>query len=287
MSASMINESMLLAAEMGGELVKKQTDAKSRSLCWALCAITVLSLVTYASYLFLAQLRVLPSNQVCGLILERRSRKQRWSEKLSRDRMREIYLLKLVSVRPLSVTSPGVSVGACVLHWRLDQTKRPTFPVSELPRVLNVVGKAPKRIALHLTASPKTQEKMKVIWQNMGDLSNGVEFRDNALVIKTPGQYFVYTQLVFYSGHCQGNTIFLSHELTKLSSSDRLKTLLLSSLKSACHYGQHGDPWFKTIYQGAVFELAAGDQIFSQVSRNSVYYVDSKAGSSYFGLFAL
>ncbi|XP_067829846.1 tumor necrosis factor-like [Heptranchias perlo] len=156
-----------------------------------------------------------------------------------------------------------------------------------LPRLMNVVGRAPKKIAVHLTASPTTRGKRKVMWQKKGVLPEGVGFRDNSLVIKTPGLYFVYTQVVFYSRGCQDQSIFLSHELAKLSTSYRSKVTLLSAMKSACHAGRHDDPWYRASYQGAVFEFAEGDKIFARVGANTAHYVNTEEGKSYFGLFAL
>uniref|UniRef100_UPI00398F1FEB tumor necrosis factor-like n=1 Tax=Pristiophorus japonicus TaxID=55135 RepID=UPI00398F1FEB len=160
---------------------------------------------------------------------------------------------------------------------------------SGLPRLMKQLGNDPRgKIAAHLTAS-QTLKGEKVIWQDVADSTfvEGVEFRDNRFIIKTPGQYFVYTQVVFYSGDCQGNTIFLSHELAKVSPSYPEEFLLLKATKSACQYGPRTETWYKTSYQGAVFEFEAGDQIFSRVSEKAVGYVDASEGKSFFGIFAL
>ncbi|XP_078422629.1 tumor necrosis factor-like [Cetorhinus maximus] len=170
-----------------------------------------------------------------------------------------------------------------------DLAENPSFPIPGLLHLMKRVGNDPRRrIAAHLTAS-KTAKGKKVIWQNEADstFTEGVEFRDNHLVIKTPGQYFVYTQVVFYSVGCQEQTIYLNHELTKLSSDYPEEALLLKATKSTCHYGQHRAPWFKTSYHGAIFEFEEGDQIFSRVSEAVVTYVDITQGKSFFGIFAL
>ncbi|XP_078075189.1 tumor necrosis factor-like [Mustelus asterias] len=160
---------------------------------------------------------------------------------------------------------------------------------SGLPHLMKRVGDDPRgRIAAHLTASTFDKGK-NIVWQNDADstFAEGVEFWGNHFVIKTPGQYFVYTQVVFYSVGCQDQTVYLSHELAKLSSSYPEEALLLSATKSACHYGKHGDPWYKTSYQGAVFEFEEGDQIFSRVNEETVGYVDTAQGKSFFGIFAV
>ncbi|XP_078422349.1 tumor necrosis factor-like [Cetorhinus maximus] len=245
----MSSKHTLLAAEAGGECGEKQTGVKSCFLGRAFCVIAVLGSVTFTAYLLLCQLGVIPSKQKTALIVKG-----------------ERYLL----ADPLN---------------------------DELPSLMKVIGRGPEKITVHLTASRKTKGEKRVTWQNTESLPSGVEFKDNSLVIKTPGQYFVYTQVVFYSDSCKDKTIYMSHELAKLSASYGDRTTLLSAVKSVCHPVQcrpppthgprPGDPWYKTIYQGAIFEFLEGDRIFSGVSENSVRYVNTEVGKTYFGLFAL
>ncbi|XP_048450794.1 tumor necrosis factor-like, partial [Rhincodon typus] len=160
---------------------------------------------------------------------------------------------------------------------------------NSLPRLMKQVGSGPRpRIAAHLTASP-SREKENVIWQNESDstFTEGVEFRDNCFIIKRPGQYFVYTQVVFHSMGCQQRAIYLSHELAKLSPSYPEETILLKTAKSSCHSRQRREPWYKTSYQGAIFEFIEGDQIFSRVNEDATGYVDTTEGKSFFGIFAV
>ncbi|XP_048376274.1 tumor necrosis factor-like [Stegostoma tigrinum] len=160
---------------------------------------------------------------------------------------------------------------------------------SGLPRLMKQVGSDPRpRIAAHLTASARN-EKKNIIWQNLSDstFTEGVEFRDNSIIIKRPGQYFVYTQVVFHSMGCEQQAIYLSHELTKQSASYPEEAILLKATKSACHSHQRREPWYKTSYQGAIFEFLEGDQIFSRVNEDAVGYADTTEGKTFFGIFAL
>ncbi|XP_072405775.1 tumor necrosis factor-like [Chiloscyllium punctatum] len=160
---------------------------------------------------------------------------------------------------------------------------------SGLPLLMKQVGSDPRpRIAAHLTASP-TSKGGTVIWQNESDstFTEGLEFRDNHLIIKRPGQYFVYTQVVFHSMECQPQAVYLSHELSKLSPSYPEESILLKATKSACHTHQRKEPWYKTSYQGAIFEFLEGDQIFSRVNEETTGYVDTSEGKTFFGIFAV
>ncbi|XP_051899472.1 lymphotoxin-alpha-like [Pristis pectinata] len=160
---------------------------------------------------------------------------------------------------------------------------------SDLPRLMKQVGSDPRgKIAAHLTAD-STVKVGEVIWQKDTDstFTEGVDFENNGLVIKTPGQYFVYTQVVFYHGGCQDKAIYLSHNITLHSNSYDDETLLLKATKSVCHYGPHQQHWYKTSYQGAIFQFGEGDHIFSKVSEKVESYVDRTLGKTFFGIFAL
>ncbi|XP_078075380.1 tumor necrosis factor-like [Mustelus asterias] len=170
------------------------------------------------------------------------------------------------------------------------------LPVTRLhdepPRPLGVVGEAPKRIAVHLIAKYRVLGAKSVTWQTTRDLPPGVEFTENGFVIKAPGLYFVYTQAVFRSAGCPRHIVYLSHKLARLSASYGTNITLLRATNSVCHPLPAGglqpaDPWYNTIYQGAMFEFQEGDRIFSEVSERAVRYVDTEAEKTYFGLFAL
>ncbi|XP_059825211.1 tumor necrosis factor-like [Hypanus sabinus] len=166
-----------------------------------------------------------------------------------------------------------------------------SFPQSNgLPHLMKQVGDGSRgKIAAHLTANPNKAWSKELIWQDDVGIafSYGIEFSNNSLLIQQPGLYFIYTQVVFYARQCDGKTIFLSHDMHKLSPSYPEETILLKATKSVCHYHHHSDPWFKTSYQGAIFELEAGDRIFSRVPKQVVTYLDTKEGKTFFGVFAL
>ncbi|XP_062903470.1 tumor necrosis factor-like [Mobula hypostoma] len=158
-----------------------------------------------------------------------------------------------------------------------------------LQQVMKQVGYAERaKIAAHLIALSNNRGK-EVIWQEDTDttLAKGVDLEGNGLVIKTPGQYFVYTQVVFHGKGCQDKATYLSHNVTLLSANYPEENLLLKATKSICHYGSNQQHWYKTSYQGAIFQFEEGDHIFSKVSENVVHYVDRAQGKTFFGIFAL
>ncbi|XP_072115419.1 lymphotoxin-alpha-like [Mobula birostris] len=183
----------------------------------------------------------------------------------------------------VGASTPGQGNGRAVLR------ETDGFPQG-LPHLIKQVGDDPRRkIAAHLTANPDKGRFKELIWQDDVGIafSYGIEFSNNSLLIQQPGLYFIYTQVVFYARECNGNTIFLSHDMHKLSPSYPEETILLKATKSVCHQQHYSDPWFKTSYQGAIFELEAGDRIFSRVPKQVVTYLDTKEGKTFFGVFAL
>ncbi|XP_072893095.1 tumor necrosis factor-like [Hemitrygon akajei] len=159
-----------------------------------------------------------------------------------------------------------------------------------LPVLMKQVGSDSRgKIAAHLVAHSNIKDR-QIIWQKETDstFGEGVGFEDNGLVIKTPGQYFIYTQVVFYHKGCKDQPIYLSHNISSYTNSyEDGENLLLKATKSVCHYGQHQQHWYKTSYQGAIFQLEEGDHIFSRVSEKVVDYVDRSQGKTFFGIFAL
>ncbi|XP_078271868.1 lymphotoxin-alpha-like [Rhinoraja longicauda] len=160
---------------------------------------------------------------------------------------------------------------------------------NDLERIVKEVGNAKRsNIAAHVTASGIIKGK-EVVWQDETDstLTEGVDLENNGLVIRTTGQYFVYGQVVFHGRGCQEKATYLSHNISSLSASYPEESLLLKAIKSVCHYGPHGEPWYKTSYQGAIFQFLEGDQIYSRVAEGAVNFVDTAHGKTFFGIFAL
>ncbi|XP_032903355.1 tumor necrosis factor-like [Amblyraja radiata] len=146
-----------------------------------------------------------------------------------------------------------------------------------------------KRIRIIQAGTTSIIEGKEVVWQDEADstLTEGIDFENNGLVIRTAGQYFVYTQVVFHGRSCQEKPTYLSHNISSLSASYPDENLLLKAIKSVCEYGPHGEPWYKTSYQGAIFHFLEGDQIYSRVTEKVVSFVDIAHGKTFFGIFAL
>ncbi|XP_055521755.1 tumor necrosis factor-like [Leucoraja erinacea] len=169
------------------------------------------------------------------------------------------------------------------------QLEDATSADNALPHLMKQIGDDPRgRIAAHLVASTNRPGK-ELIWEKTVLPSNvvGMDFVNNGLVIETRGFYFVYTQVVFYGKDCPDHAIYLSHNITSRAKGSQDTNLLLKAMKSACHFRQHQQLWYKTSYQGGVFEFDVGDQVYSMVNEWMLNYVDNSSGKTFFGMFAL
>uniref|UniRef100_A0A8C6RBK6 Tumor necrosis factor n=1 Tax=Nannospalax galili TaxID=1026970 RepID=A0A8C6RBK6_NANGA len=120
-------------------------------------------------------------------------------------------------------------------------------------------------------------------------LANGMELRDNQLVVPSDGLYLIYSQVLFKGQGCP-NYVLLTHTVSRFAVSYQHKVNLLSAIKSPCPKetpeGDELKPWYEPIYLGGVFQLEKGDQLSAEV--NLPKYLDfADSGQVYFGIIAL
>lgn len=121
-------------------------------------------------------------------------------------------------------------------------------------------------------------------------MANGVELKDNQLVVPTDGLYLIYSQVLFRGHGCPSTPLFLTHTISRIAVSYQTKVNILSAIKSPCHRetleGAEAKPWYEPIYQGGVFQLEKGDRLSAEI--NLPEYLDyAESGQVYFGIIAL
>ncbi|XP_061434829.1 tumor necrosis factor ligand superfamily member 15-like [Lethenteron reissneri] len=173
----------------------------------------------------------------------------------------------------------------------------------------------------HLTvrASPAASLPAKgagnVSWESLAlagvsFLRNGLILHNGNVRIDKEGDYFIYSQVYFQSSDCSegaGGDHVLVHAVNRKAPSYEMPFTLMEAVKSRCgdgggsgglghrpatrrpphhpHRQSPGRPWFGSSYQGGVFKLEAGDQLYVSVSDLSL--VSDAADKTYFGLFML
>ncbi|NWH57403.1 TNF10 factor, partial [Geococcyx californianus] len=114
-----------------------------------------------------------------------------------------------------------------------------------------------------------------------------ITYQDGRLRVNQAGKYYVYSQIYFRypsAGVSTGLSVPQLVQCINWKTSYSQPILLLKGVGTKCwapeaEYGLHA------LYQGGLFELKAGDELFVSVSSLAIDYND--AAASYFGAFRL
>ncbi|NWQ83398.1 TNF10 factor, partial [Columbina picui] len=114
-----------------------------------------------------------------------------------------------------------------------------------------------------------------------------ITYRDGRLRVNQAGKYYVYSQIYFrYPSNGASARVSVPQlvQCINWKTSYSQPILLLKGVGTKCwapeaNYGLHA------LYQGGLFELKAGDELFVSVSSLAIDYND--AAASYFGAFRL
>ncbi|XP_021005394.1 tumor necrosis factor [Mus caroli] len=142
----------------------------------------------------------------------------------------------------------------------------------------------------HVVANHQVKEQLEWLSQRANALlANGMDLKDNQLVVPADGLYLVYSQVLFTGQGCP-DYVLLTHTVSRFAIAYQEKVNLLSAIKSPCPKdtpeGAELKPWYEPIYLGGVFQLEKGDQLSAEV--NLPEYLDfAESGQVYFGVIAL
>ncbi|XP_043995126.1 tumor necrosis factor a (TNF superfamily, member 2) [Gambusia affinis] len=162
------------------------------------------------------------------------------------------------------------------------------------------------RAAIHLEGEHDPTINTSVKWMNKVNQahSEGLQLKDNEILIPHDGLYFVYSQASFRVS-CSSNAddltsnrmIHLSHTVKRWSRSfgsndERSYRTLLHSVRTVCQGTASKDPdsagsRFSAVYMGAVFDLKSGDRLKTVMEEKMLEKLEEDAGKTYFGVFAL
>ncbi|NXE97901.1 TNF10 factor, partial [Menura novaehollandiae] len=110
-------------------------------------------------------------------------------------------------------------------------------------------------------------------------------YRDGRLRVEQPGKYYVYSQIYFrYRSAGARDSGPQLVQCIQWQPSHSQPVLLLKGVGTKC-WAPEADYGLHTLYQGGLFELKAGDELFVSVSSLAIDYND--AAASYFGAFRL
>ncbi|KAM9127608.1 tumor necrosis factor ligand superfamily member 10-like [Pangshura tecta] len=114
-----------------------------------------------------------------------------------------------------------------------------------------------------------------------------ITYRDGKLRVSQAGKYYIYSQ-IYFRYPSEGVAARVSgHQLVQCinrETSYGQPILLLKGVGTKC-WAPEADYGLHALYQGGLFELKAGDELFVSVSSLAIDYDDTAA--SYFGAFRL
>ncbi|NXS92957.1 TNF10 factor, partial [Jacana jacana] len=114
-----------------------------------------------------------------------------------------------------------------------------------------------------------------------------ITYQDGRLRVNQAGKYYVYSQIYFrYPSDGRGTRLFVPQlvQCINWKTSYSQPILLLKGVGTKC-WAPEADYGLHALYQGGLFELKAGDELFVSVSSLAIDYND--AAASYFGAFRL
>ncbi|KAI1898232.1 hypothetical protein AGOR_G00070220 [Albula goreensis] len=185
---------------------------------------------------------------------------------------------------------------------------RQTFQdARSLPRTFNtsgskVVTTVTQRPSAHLTLQdnslqapqPDLHQSCRHPVRSWGTQSFGAHLHNMTLLssghLRVPrdGRYFLYAQVYFrYPAPSEGERHTASHQLVQCvykKTSYRQPIQLLKGVGTKC-WAPDAEYALHSVYQGGLFELRAGDEVFVSVSSPTAVHPDDS--SSYFGAFRL
>ncbi|KAM6381720.1 LOW QUALITY PROTEIN: uncharacterized protein J5M81_009435 [Pluvialis apricaria] len=126
-------------------------------------------------------------------------------------------------------------------------------------------------------------------WRNSTIHSHlqNITYRDGRLQVNQQGKYYVYSQIYFrYPSDRAGARVSVPQlvQCINWKTSYSNPFLLLKGVGTKC-WAPEADYGLHALYQGGLFELKAGDELFVSVSSLAIDYND--AAASYFGAFRL
>ncbi|NXY52293.1 TNF10 factor, partial [Ceuthmochares aereus] len=114
-----------------------------------------------------------------------------------------------------------------------------------------------------------------------------ITYRDGRLRVNQAGKYYIYSQIYFrYPSAGAGARVSVPQlvQCINWKTSYSQPILLLKGVGTKC-WAPEADYGLHALYQGGLFELKAGDELFVSVSSLAIDYND--AAASYFGAFRL
>ncbi|NXN74455.1 TNFL6 factor, partial [Himantopus himantopus] len=127
------------------------------------------------------------------------------------------------------------------------------------------------------------QQDLPLEWEPISGhaFTNGIQYRDQGLVINETGLYFVYSNVLFRGSVCSNQV--LTHIVYKKNPTSPGSYVLMED--KGINYCTTQKTWARKSYLGALFQLRKMDSLHVNVSKISL--VNFEESKTFFGLFKL
>ncbi|NWZ52874.1 TNFL6 factor, partial [Haliaeetus albicilla] len=146
-------------------------------------------------------------------------------------------------------------------------------------------GKKNKNLKLGLRCSGgnPVQQDLPLEWEPISGhaFTNGIQYRDQGLVINETGLYFVYSNVLFRGSVCSSQV--LTHIVYKKNPALPGSHVLMED--KGMNYCTSQKTWARKSYLGALFKLRKMDSLHVNVSK--IALVNFEESKTFFGLFKL
>ncbi|NXX19385.1 TNFL6 factor, partial [Podargus strigoides] len=138
------------------------------------------------------------------------------------------------------------------------------------------------RKAAHLTGNP-AQRDLPLEWEPISGhaFTNGIQYRNQGLIINETGLYFVYSNVLFRGSVCSSQV--LTHIVYKRNVASPDSHVLMED--KGINYCTSQKTWTRKSYLGALFNLGEMDSLHVNVSKPAL--VSFEESKTFFGLFKL
>ncbi|NXL89108.1 TNFL6 factor, partial [Alectura lathami] len=189
----------------------------------------------------------------------------------------------------LALTGVGLSMFQ-IFHLEKELAElRESVSTEHIPPALekllgqeNKSVKKEARKAAHLTGKP-VQRDLPLEWEPISGhaFTNGIQYRDQGLVINETGLYFVYSNVLFRGSVCSNQV--LTHVVYKTNPASPGSHVLMEDKR--INYCANQKMWARKSYLGALFKLRERDSLHVNVSK--IAMVNFEESKTFFGLFKL
>ncbi|XP_048395716.1 tumor necrosis factor ligand superfamily member 6-like [Stegostoma tigrinum] len=186
----------------------------------------------------------------------------------------------------------GLLSGICYLHRlqrEVEQVKQmiDAHPQNSAKKQIGAGNMTkPKHVvkmAAHLTGKASSNHSNRLTWEaSLGHaFTDGITYKDGALIINEAGEYFIYTKIFFRGAQCEAVPLSQSVITRNINYQNDL-SLMENILLNYC---SGTGPWVKNIFQAGIFHLNRGVQLFVSVSHPKM--VSTNELMTFFGLYKL